>query len=205
MGSTTPRAQLYKAAAVGEQVNVTTQINAAFDKIDGLLGATPVTSGTRPSTPFDGQIIRETDTGRVLVSRNSEWVDFFIVRNSSPATIVPRSTAQTWQYVTDYSGAVVQKIADRIFVERTRLQPTSAYTMTAGVMYPMTDAFATDLRPLTKDVLLASFAHAGSGTPLAGEVILDTTGVLNWRPAVDMTVSSAAAHFIHIPEFNFIP
>lgn len=42
-------------------------LNTDFDKIDAAISATVATSATRPSTPFDGQIIRETDTRRIMV------------------------------------------------------------------------------------------------------------------------------------------
>lgn len=50
----------------GENVNVAS-INASFDKIDAAIGATEVTSGARPTSPFRNQFIRETDTRRLYV------------------------------------------------------------------------------------------------------------------------------------------
>lgn len=41
-------------------------LNANFDKLDAAIGARPVTSTTRPTTPYLGQFIRETDTGKLL-------------------------------------------------------------------------------------------------------------------------------------------
>lgn len=59
----------------GQAVDVQAQLNAAWDKIDSFIGATICTSSTRPLTPFDGQIIRETDTRRVYVrnATQSSW------------------------------------------------------------------------------------------------------------------------------------
>lgn len=42
-------------------------INANNAKVDAAVGAFPCTVATRPLTPFHGQFIRETDTGRVYV------------------------------------------------------------------------------------------------------------------------------------------
>lgn len=49
-------------------------LNANFDKIDGALGAQPVTSATRPASPYDGKFIRETDTKRYYVRNNTQAV-----------------------------------------------------------------------------------------------------------------------------------
>ena len=46
-------------------------LNGNFDKIDAASGATVCTSTTRPATPFNGQIIFETDTLNALVYRTS--------------------------------------------------------------------------------------------------------------------------------------
>lgn len=49
-------------------------LNSNADKLDAAVGATPVTSATRPAAPFDGQFIRETDTRRLYVRNNTEGV-----------------------------------------------------------------------------------------------------------------------------------
>lgn len=68
-------------------------LNANFDKLDAAIGAIPVTSGTRPSAPFNGQFIRETDTGRVFLCVGTGpaiWVEVIL----GTAKPVARSTAQ---------------------------------------------------------------------------------------------------------------
>lgn len=52
-------------------------LNANADKIDAAVGVRYVTSTTRPATPYDGQMIKETDTGKLLTYRQatSEWED----------------------------------------------------------------------------------------------------------------------------------
>lgn len=72
MATTTTRLALYKPIADGsETANVVTDLNNNFDKIDAALGALPCTSGTRPVAPFNGQFIRETDTGKLLLCTNT--------------------------------------------------------------------------------------------------------------------------------------
>jgi hypothetical protein len=50
-------------------------LNQNFDDIDNAVGMKVVTSTTRPATPWNGQIIYETDTGSTLVwdSAGSAW------------------------------------------------------------------------------------------------------------------------------------
>jgi hypothetical protein len=64
--ATTPRGKFYKGATVGEVFDIDLQLNNNLDKLDALLGAGVYTSGTRPPAPFDGQLIKETDTHRIL-------------------------------------------------------------------------------------------------------------------------------------------
>lgn len=60
-GTTTPRLSLYKPAAV-DNVNVTTDVNNNMDTLDLAPGFQVVTSTTRPSTPYSGKAIAESDT-----------------------------------------------------------------------------------------------------------------------------------------------
>lgn len=75
--TTTTRLGLVKPTpGTAEPVNVATQLNASMDRIDDSIGAKPCTSSTRPSSPYDGQFIRETDTGRLYVysATASAWL-----------------------------------------------------------------------------------------------------------------------------------
>lgn len=77
MGTYTTRTGLYKADG-SENVDVT-KVNAAFDIIDAGVGATVCTSSTRPSSPFSGRLIYETNTGKLLAnagtSASPSWAD----------------------------------------------------------------------------------------------------------------------------------
>lgn len=82
MSTTTSRLNLYKPASDGsEYVNVVTDLNNNYDAIDLAVGSRPVTSTTRPSTPYGGQHILETDTGyRTLVHNGTSpasggWIE----------------------------------------------------------------------------------------------------------------------------------
>ena len=49
-------------------------LNANFDKLDAAMSFTPATSTARPATPFQGQAILETDTGKANVWGGSSWI-----------------------------------------------------------------------------------------------------------------------------------
>jgi hypothetical protein len=51
------------------------QLNSNADDIDAAVGAAVVTSATRPSSPWAGQIIHETDTDKTLVWDGVAWVE----------------------------------------------------------------------------------------------------------------------------------
>jgi hypothetical protein len=49
------------------------ELNTNFDDIDAAAGADLVTSTTRPSSPWDGQVIFETDTSKSFVWDGTAW------------------------------------------------------------------------------------------------------------------------------------
>ena len=73
MATTTSRLALTKPAGT-DAVDIAV-LNSNADKIDASIGAKICTSGTRPSTPYDGQVIYETDTSKafVYVAASSTW------------------------------------------------------------------------------------------------------------------------------------
>lgn len=63
MGTNTTRVGLYKPLDDGSEfVSVSTDLNQNSDKIDAAVGFQIVTSGTRPSSPYPGKPITESDT-----------------------------------------------------------------------------------------------------------------------------------------------
>lgn len=78
MATSTTRLALRKPdpdPVTGDNVNVVTDINQSMDKIDGNIGFTVCTSGTRPGSPWDGQPIYETDTNKFRAWVESAWTD----------------------------------------------------------------------------------------------------------------------------------
>lgn len=70
MATTTTRLGLRKPAGA-DQVNVTTDLDNNYDLLDNAAGALICTSSTRPSAPFSGQFIHESDTHNNLTSNAS--------------------------------------------------------------------------------------------------------------------------------------
>lgn len=83
MPGATTRLSLYKpgggsSGAYGaDEVADIDRINENMDKLDDAVGGKIITSTTRPASPYDGQIIKETDTGRAMVWRAgiTTWVE----------------------------------------------------------------------------------------------------------------------------------
>jgi hypothetical protein len=75
--ATTPSAKLgIPLPVAGSQEPFTVAAyNNAINTLDGVAGATVVTSTTRPTSPFSGQLIFETDTNKSLVWDGVAWND----------------------------------------------------------------------------------------------------------------------------------
>lgn len=77
----TTRLSLYKSKSDGsELVNYTQDLGQNWDKVDAAVGYQIVTSSTRPSTPYPGKPIAESDTGRLYYSNgstpaSSSWIE----------------------------------------------------------------------------------------------------------------------------------
>jgi hypothetical protein len=73
MASTTTRLGLRKPAP-SDAVDVTADLDNNWDVLDAAAGTTVCTSTSRPSAPYIGQTIRETDTGFAYVWDGTTWV-----------------------------------------------------------------------------------------------------------------------------------
>ena len=131
-----------------EPVDLADHLGNNWAKIDAVIGATPCTSGTRPGAPFDGQIIRETDTRHVYVwnatqgrwdqvigarictsgTRPSNPSDGMFIRETDTGRVyVWNATGSTWDRMvkfTDLTGDLASPIA--------QLRQTTAQTAIAN-------------------------------------------------------------------------
>lgn len=76
MSTTTTKLGLLKPDTT-DVINRATQLNANWDAVDSAIGVVECLSTTRPSTPYAGMLIRETDTLRTWVrnAANSAWLN----------------------------------------------------------------------------------------------------------------------------------
>ncbi|MGW0837560.1 hypothetical protein [Streptomyces prunicolor] len=87
----TTRLGMYKSLPDGsEDVSYTTDIGQNLDKLDAAVGFQIVTSSTRPSSPYSGKPIAESDTGRLYYSNgtlpaSASWVE--IASNGASFTL----------------------------------------------------------------------------------------------------------------------
>lgn len=126
--SNTSRLGLVKPnPGTGEPVNLATHINQSWDKLDDAVGAKPVTSGTRPPSPWHGQFIRETDTRKLFVynSTQGEWdeiiLDGGLLISRGAATGAPVATATTAETLILATPSKVY-LASKAFEVRVRAQ-----------------------------------------------------------------------------------
>lgn len=108
MATTTTRLALRKPdpnPVTGDFVDVAADLNANSDKIDAAISSTICTSATRPGAPFDGQIIRETDTRRMYIrnATQSAWDPF------NAATICTSGTRPS----SPYDGLIIRETDTR--------------------------------------------------------------------------------------------
>lgn len=107
MPTFTSRLGLRKATGA-ENVNVLTDLDTNYDLIDAAVGGTLCLSSARPSNPFSGQAIWETDTKRFLIWNGSQWIHHSI----------PVITA-TSQILAPYEGQIVFNNTDDMLYRRT--------------------------------------------------------------------------------------
>lgn len=110
MGDLTPRLDLYlpgggSSGTIADEPADIDKLNDNFRRLDGTAGALPVTSTTRPPTPFEGQLIYETDTGFMQIWRAGAWASIgnrFPVRGAVRRKPVSSSIAgNAWAALTD--------------------------------------------------------------------------------------------------------
>lgn len=69
MGTYTSRGNFYKSAAdESENINVVTDLNNNWDRLDALLSWRPVTSGTVPASAYQGAGVIHTDTSKAYIN-----------------------------------------------------------------------------------------------------------------------------------------
>lgn len=169
--------------ATGDFVNVGT-LNGNADKLDAAAGAFPCTAATRPGAPWHGQIIRETDTRRVLVWNATQAVwdpvngPFLCASGSRPASpftnMMIRETDTRRVYIWNATQAVWDLVADPAarlpLMCRKTTEPTN-----------LTTAFVQDLQ------LRVTVPATALGR-------YTLTGFIGWRSSVTADLKVAFTH-----------
>lgn len=101
----------------GELVSLANHINGNQGKLEAAIGAGTCTSATRPSSPFAGQFIRESDTGRLYVHNGSTpasagWLQV-TAQGSSVGGTGGGATAMQRMYLTSGTASANRAIATR--------------------------------------------------------------------------------------------
>lgn len=82
MASFTPRLAIRllgggSSGTIPDEVVDVDDVNSSWEKIDNAVGAPTSSSTNRPLTPYDGQLIYESDTGKLkrFSTGDSQWHD----------------------------------------------------------------------------------------------------------------------------------
>lgn len=106
MATTTARLRLRKPTR-DDLISVLQDLDGNYDAIDAAMGATICTSTTRPSQPYAGQLIYETDTGFEYIW-NAAWV--LVSANPFPGM---RAFANTAAVVSPVTNQVIYDLSDK--------------------------------------------------------------------------------------------
>jgi hypothetical protein len=134
-GTNTTRLALYKPNAA-DDINVDTDLNGNLDSIDLNMNYRVCTSSTRPSSPYVGQSIYETDTGKILFRTNAgTWQEIFsdgnamLLNNTSNASL--SSTGHAFQ-IGPTSGVNLIADNDSILARNNGAASTLSLNATGG-------------------------------------------------------------------------
>lgn len=134
------------------------------------------TSTTRPTAPYEGQLIYETDTDKVLVWDGSAWVYTLKPQVSEPGVYTDISSTQTFSGFTKGNATVVSKYTE-----------INNYVHFWGsVVLGSTSSMTAAL-----DVELPKIASGGVFTSNSACSFYDTSpGVLYWGTAIHITTGN---------------
>ncbi len=190
--SLTSRLALIKPdPGTAEPVDVS-DLNANFDKIDSEIGARTCTSGTRPSSPYANQIIRETDTRRLYIwnATQASWdqiavgtATFTQALNSSSSVLVTRNSGTDHTYRAYISGDSDNRVV---------IQADGTILFGNGSSTPDVNLYRSGPNQLKTDdgVIIAGTVSTTSSVmrPTEGEDGTDITGISSGTPAAGSPV-----------------
>lgn len=174
MGVFTSRLKLFKADGGDVASDPALNFGNGFQTIDDLLPQQLVTSATRPSSPFTGQLIFETDTLKSYIWNGGAWVQIWT------ATDIITSAADTPGYknrIVNGDFSINQKAYAPVVNASGRFCDMWRYVNGAGQTgtLQIISAFA------------AGFVNAGSPLP-------DVASALSWSKVNSVAPTSTIAH-----------
>jgi hypothetical protein len=138
MTTTTARYGLTKINVLTDNVDVVTDFNNNADAIDLKLGTQVCTSSTRPSSPVQGQLAFETDTGYVRKYNGTSWTTVGNA-NATSGSLPANPLQGDFVYLTDigaiayYSGGAWHTASLIVCTSSTR--PTGGSLQTGSFIY----------------------------------------------------------------------
>lgn len=168
MSTSTAKLGLVKGGGT-DNVSVLAHINAAFDKIDTALPTQVCTSGTRPGTPFNGQLIYETDTNNMMIWNGTKWwpvaASFDTVAARNAALASPQEGMTVW--LEDVNRFEIYDGTN--WTEFLSLGAWTAYT-------PALTAATTDPTLGTGSAQVGKYRRIGSLVTVQGKITFGTSG-----------------------------
>lgn len=140
--------------------------------VDALRGGV-VTSSTRPTSPYEGQLIYETDTDRVLVYNNTAWVDPSTGRTEKSGLAFIKEVSLTT--VTNNVSDVFSSNYDAYKIIVTDLNNASATTRLVSLRFRSSGGDDSTANYFTTEQFYYATNNAGQGTATGA-----TSGVLTY-------------------------
>lgn len=171
-----------------------------------------VTSTTRPSSPYEGMMIYETDTKQVMVWSGSSWIETASLLGKAPRGVVALSrittTTSFLNSETNRASVTFTAVANRNY-RVTHFEPniTNAQVNTTGFFLRQNG---------TGGTLLSSYSHAFPagysqivniqymGTFAAGSVSLFMNGNTNAGTATNANASSTSIAFMMVEDLGSV-
>ena len=176
---TTTTKLLLELPAGSDLISRTTQLNANWTKVDAAMGAIMCTSITRPSLPFAGMTIYESDTLRTL-KRDAFNVAWLTTSNIP----VVNTTADV---TTPYTGQVVFDLSNSSLKRRT--------AGGAWVRYP-DDTVSTSSQPTSGSTTSTSYTTTLTGGTACGVAfVVPPSGAVMITNELQLSASAGAGLF----------
>lgn len=193
----TARLGLYRSLADGsENVSVVLDILNNLDKLDTQVGRLACTSGTRPGTPFNGQMIRETDTGKYYTHNGTTWIQDLVGTADFDLSItMPGDTQQLKMGGSTSSAMLALKrtlAGSSIFSTRVGAETNSRLVMNADGLMSWGDGTASGDTNLYRSA--ANTLKTDDSLIVGVDLNVTGNGVIGGNVTADQAILNGATH-----------